>query len=74
MKHGYGYKNNGGGGTSPKSGDHYTPLCRKSGFNKTMSAMASGTRSGHAGGSTHNLWKKTAGHETGGNMRGWNPE
>lgn len=72
MKHGY--KNNGGGGTAPKSGDHYTPLCRKSGFTKTLTALASGTRSPAHGTSVNNLWKKTVSHEQGGNVRGWYPE
>ena len=68
------YKNNGGGGTAPKSGDMYTPLCRKSGFNKTMSSMASGTCSRHKGTSMHNLWQKTVSHDQGGNVKGYNPE
>lgn len=67
--------NNGGGGTAPKSGDMRVPTCRKAGFNKTMTAMGSSTRSAYKGGEMNNLWKGCVTHETGAqDHRGWNPE
>jgi len=69
------YSNNGGGGTSPKSGMQYTPLCRKSGFNHTMNSMGSRTCSRHKGSEKHNAWEKVVSHETGAtHHKGWNPE
>ncbi len=71
MKHGS--SNNSGGGTQPKTGKQYTPLCRKSQYDTTMKAMDSKTRSGHAAGKENNLWKG-AGEGQGGNIHGYHPE
>lgn len=67
------YKNNGGGGTAPKSGDHYTPLCRRSGYMKTMESCASKTRSRHKGTEKHNRYESAMVDDTA-NVHGWDPE
>jgi len=71
MKHGS--KNNHGGASQPKSGDHYTPLCRASGYDKTMGAMDSKTRSGHQHMSV-NYDYKSAMMDDGANVVGYHPE
>lgn len=78
MKHGGGMprgrpSNNSGGGTQPKSGDAYTPLCRNSGYNKTMGAMASSTRSQHQHTGKHYQYE-SAMIDPQANLLGWSPE
>lgn len=70
---GGGKKNNSGGGTQAKTGDHYTPLCRASGFMRTEAAMGNKTRSRHQHTSKHYQYED-AGSGTGGNTIGWSPE
>jgi hypothetical protein len=72
MRHGYS-NNNSGGGTESKTGKQYVPLCRKAGFNTTMDAMISRTRSRHMATSMNNLWKGIS-KDQGGNILGWSPE
>jgi hypothetical protein len=67
-------KNNGGGGTAPKSGDHYVPLCRNAGFTKTMNAMGNKTKSKGRGTTKHYQYEGCSGTEQGGNVKGWSPE
>ncbi len=70
MKHG---KNNHGGASQSKSGDHHTPISRGLGYSKTMSACESKTRSGHQ----HmpvNYDYKSAHIDDGANVHGWSPE
>lgn len=65
--------NNSGGATQSKSGDHFTPLCRKSGYDKTMGAMDSRTKSQYPHSGKHYQYE-SAGDGTGGNTLGWHPE
>lgn len=71
--HGGGKKNNSGGATQAKTGDHYTPLCRSAGYSKTESAMSSKRGSMYPATSKHYQYED-AGSGTGGNMIGWSPE
>lgn len=78
MKYGGGYPNHGnsnnsGGGATPKSGKHYTPLCRKSGYNSTMGAMDSRVRSQYPHTGKHYQYE-SAGDGQGGNVLGYSPE
>lgn len=70
---GGGKKNNSGGGTQPKTGKQYTPLCRAKGYNETEAAMGSRTRTQHPHTSKHYQYED-AGSGTGGNTIGWMPE
>lgn len=65
--------NNSGGATQAKTGDGYTPLCRNSGYTKTMGAMDSKTRSGHPHTSKHYQWESASVDDTA-NVLGWSPE
>jgi hypothetical protein len=73
MRHGGGYSNNSGGATQPKTGDQYTPLCRKSQYSHTMGAMMSKTRSGHMATKMHYGYINIS-EDQGGNILGYNPE
>lgn len=80
MKGGYGGgyprgrpTNNSGGATQAKSGDHFTPICRNSGYSKTMGAMANKTRSQHPHLSTHYQYE-SADKDDAANVLGWSPE
>lgn len=73
MKHGGYSNNNSGGGTQPKSGKQYTPLCRKNQYSSTMSAMMNKTRSGHQHTSMNYDYKGIS-EDQGGNILGYNPE
>lgn len=63
------------GGMKSKTDFNATVLCRKSGFNSTMGAMGSRTRSSHSATSKHNRWEGIGSPtEQGGRVRGYNPE
>lgn len=63
------------GPIQPKSGDSLTPLCRKSGFNKTNDAIQSKTRSRYnAAGGPNYKYSFTSFGDQGGNVHGYNPE
>ena len=66
-------KNNSGGGASPKSGDAYTPLCRASGYDKTMGTMNGKTKSGHQHTSKHYQYESADVDDTA-NLHGYHPE
>jgi hypothetical protein len=68
-----GYSNNSGGGSQPKTGKQYVPLCRNKQYSTTMGAMMSKTRSGHQGTSMNNDWKGIS-EDQGGNLHGYSPE
>ncbi len=65
--------NNSGGATQAKTGDQYTPLCRNSGYTKTMGAMANGTRTQHPHTPKHYKYE-SAMVDDGANLLGWSPE
>jgi hypothetical protein len=66
-------KNNRGGAAQPKTGNHYTPICRASGYDKTMGAMDGRTRSGHQHSSTHYQYE-SAMKDDAANVHGYHPE
>ncbi len=65
--------NNSGGATQAKSGDQYTPLCRASGYTKTMGAMGSSVRTQAPHMSKHYQYE-SAMTDDGANVLGWSPE
>jgi hypothetical protein len=70
VKHG---SNNSGGATQPKTGDQYTPLCRKSGYDKTMGACSSTTKTGHPHTGKHYQYESAMVDDQA-NLHGWDPE
>lgn len=69
----HGNSNNSGGGTQPKTGKHYTPLCRKSQYSSTMGAMMSRVRSQHPHMDKHYQYEGIS-EDQGGHVLGYSPE
>ena len=62
------------GGIKPKSGMHYTPLCRKAGMAQCMDVVGSRTRSRYKGSGKHNHYEGASGYGDNENILGYNPE
>lgn len=65
--------NNSGGATQAKTGDQYTPLCRNSGYTKTMGACANGTRTQYPHMPKHYQYEGAMVDDSA-NVLGWSPE
>lgn len=70
-----GMNNSGAGATQKKSGDHFTPICRASGHDKTKSAsVESMTRSRYKGSNKHYHYERSSFFGDNENVHGYHPE